>query len=149
MPVSTSEGACAPDDPGTNLLRAASPLIDAKSGVGYAPLACLALGTFAIGTDAFMTTLLADLGIDTEHHVKVFNAKTSSLRAFCDFLRGYLDGTQPANRPSISVFVLPSKSVKENAFKLFRELAAAARLFGEDEYAEIYGFDDGDMPRYG
>jgi len=101
-----------------------------------------------IGTDAFMTTLLADLGIDTEHQVKVFNAKTSSLRAFCDFLRGYLDGTQPANRPSISVFVLPSKSVKENAFKLFRELAAAARLFGENEYAEIYGFDDGDMPRY-
>jgi hypothetical protein len=26
---------------------------------------------------------------------------------------------------------------------LFRELAAAARLFGEEGYAEIYGFDDG------
>jgi hypothetical protein len=100
-----------------------------------------------IGTDAFMATLLADLGIDAEHQVKVFNAKTASLRAFCDFLRGYLDGTQPANRPSISAFVLPSQSVKENAFKLFRELAAA-RLLGEGSYAEIYGFDDGHMPRY-
>jgi hypothetical protein len=101
-----------------------------------------------IGTDAFMTTLLADLGIDMEYQVKVFNAKTSHLRAFCDFLRAYLDGTRPANRPSVSVFVLPSKSVKENAFKLFREIGAAARQFGENEYAEIHGFDDGDMPRY-
>jgi hypothetical protein len=101
-----------------------------------------------IGTDAFMATLLTNLRIDTEHQVKIFSAKTGSLRAFCDFLREYLDSTQPANRPSISAFVLPSQSVKENAFKLFRELAAAARLFGEEEYAEIYGFDDGQMPRY-
>src|SRR5262249_30800410 len=76
------------------------------------------------------------------------NARTASLRAFCDFLRGYLDATQPANRPSISAFVLPSQSVKENAFKLFRELAEANRQLGAREYAEIYGFDDGQMPRY-
>jgi hypothetical protein len=101
-----------------------------------------------IGTDTFMATLLTNLGIDTEHQVKCFNAKTASLIAFCDFLRKYLDGTHPANRPSISVFVLPSQSVKENAFKLFRELAAAARQLSEEGYAEIYGFDDGHMPRY-
>ena len=101
-----------------------------------------------IGTDVFMATLLANLGIDREHQVKCFNAKTASLRAFCDFLRKYLDGTLPANRPSISVFVLPSRTVKENAFKLFRELAAAAGQLGEEGYAEIYGFDDGDMPQY-
>ena len=100
-----------------------------------------------IGTDTFMATQLASLKIDTEHQVKVFSAKTSSLRSFCDFLRRYLDSTQPANRPSISAFVLPSTSVKENALALFRELAAAARQFGEGEYAEIYGFDDGQMPR--
>jgi hypothetical protein len=101
-----------------------------------------------IGTDAFMATLLTSLGIDTEHQVKIFSAKTASLKAFCDFLREYLESTQPANRPSISAFVLTSQSVKENAFKLFRELAAAARLLGEEGYAEIYGFDDGQMPRY-
>jgi hypothetical protein len=99
-----------------------------------------------IGTDAFMATLLTGLGIDAEHQVKIFNAKTPSLRAFCDFLREYLDGAHPANRPSISVFVLPSQSVKENAFRLFRELAAADRRL--EGYAEIYGFDDGQMPRY-
>jgi len=101
-----------------------------------------------IGTDAFMATQLTSLKIDIEQQVKIFSAKTASLRSFCDFLRGYLDNTQPANRPSISVFVLPSQSVKENAFKLFRELATAARLLGQEGYAEIYGFDDGQMPRY-
>jgi hypothetical protein len=101
-----------------------------------------------IGTDAFMATELSNLKIDGEHQVKVFNAKTPSLRAFCDFLRGYLDGAQPANRPSISVFVLASQSVKDNAFKLFRELAAAARLLSHNGYAEVFGFDDGQMPQY-
>ena len=87
------------------------------------------------------------MGIDNEHDVRVFNAKTTSLQAFCDFLRDYLKNTLPANRPTISVFVLPSQSVKENAFKLFFDLGAAARQFGTKEYAEIYGFDDGKMPR--
>jgi hypothetical protein len=101
-----------------------------------------------IGTDAFMATQLTSLAIDKEHDVRVFNAKTSSLQAFCDFLRDYLKNTLPANRPTISVFVLPSQSVKDHAFKLFFDLAAAARQLGAREYAEIYGFDDGKMPRY-
>jgi len=101
-----------------------------------------------VGTDAFMATQLTALGIDKEHDVRVFNAKTKSLQTFCDFVQGYLRGVLPANRPTISVFVLPSQSVKENAFKLFFDLGAAARLFGTDEYVKIYGFDDGNMPRY-
>ena len=101
-----------------------------------------------IGTDAFMATQLATLGIDEEHDVRVFNAKTRSLQAFCDFLWDYLKTTLPANRPTITAFVLPSQSVKENAFKLFFDLGAAARQFGIEEYAEVYGFDDGEMPRY-
>jgi hypothetical protein len=101
-----------------------------------------------IGTDAFMATQLTSLKIGTEHQVKIFSAKTASLRSFCHFFRGYLDCTQPANRPSVSAFVLPSPSVKENAFRLFRELAAAGRQIGKEGYAEIYGFDDGQMPRY-
>lgn len=99
-------------------------------------------------SDAFMATELATLGIDREHDVRVFSAKTKSLQEFCNFLRDYLKSVFPANRPSISVFVLPSQSVKQNAFKLFFDLGAAARRFGVNEYAEIYGFDDGMMPRY-
>jgi hypothetical protein len=101
-----------------------------------------------IGTDALMATLLAQLGIDREHDVRVFNAKTKNLQAFCDFLENYLKGALPANRPSISVFVLPNESVKEKAFKLFFDLGAAAKQFSTEEYAELYAFDDGKMPRY-
>lgn len=101
-----------------------------------------------IGTDAFMATQLSALGIDKEHEVRLFSAKTASLQLFCEFLRDYLKNTLPVNRPTISVFVLPSQSVKDNAFNLFFELGAAARLLGTKEYAEIYGFDDGKMPRY-
>lgn len=101
-----------------------------------------------VGTDAFMATQLATLGIDKESSARVFSGKTSSLKVFCDFLRDYLNNALPANRPTISVFVLPNQSVKENAFTLFFNLGAAARLFGVEEYATIYGFDDGQMPRY-
>jgi len=101
-----------------------------------------------IGTDAFMATQLVALGIDKEHDIQVFNAKTASLEQFCSFLRIYLNSTLPVNRPTISIFVLPSETVKKNAFKLFFDLGAATREFGEAEYAEIYGFDDGKMPRY-
>jgi len=101
-----------------------------------------------VGTDAFMATKLATLGIDTEYNTLVFSGKTSSLQVFRDFLRDYLHAARPANQPAISVFVLPSLSVKEKAFRLFFDLGAAARLFGVEEYATIYGFDDGAMPRY-
>ena len=101
-----------------------------------------------VGTDAFMGTQLTALSIDQEHAIQIFNAKTASLKKFCDFLQDYLRNTLPVNRPTMSVFVLPSPSVKRNAFRLFRELGAAARLFGTEEYAEVYGFDDGAMPKY-
>jgi hypothetical protein len=101
-----------------------------------------------IGTDAFMATQLAALGVDKLHGVRLFSAKTASLRAFCEFLRNYLENTAPANRPSITVFVLPSQSVKEKAWRLFFDLGAAARELDTGQYAEVYGFDDGNMPRY-
>jgi hypothetical protein len=101
-----------------------------------------------VATDTFMATKLATLGIDTEYNTRVFSAKTSSLKVFCDFLGDYLHTARPANRPAISVFVLPSFSVKEKAFRLFFDLGSAARVFGLEEYATIYGFDDGEMPRY-
>ena len=58
MPVSASECACALEDPGASVsppgTRGPSAPIEARSGVRYGPLACLALGTFAVGTEGFM-----------------------------------------------------------------------------------------------
>jgi hypothetical protein len=99
-------------------------------------------------TDAFMADQLRTLGIHKEHQVAIFNAKTTSLNAFKAFLEDYLKNTPPVHRPTITVFVLPSHSIKKQAFKFFLDLGAAAREFGTNEYAEIYAFDDGRMPQY-
>src|ERR1700730_6144885 len=74
MPVSTSECACAPEDPRTSVTshrpRAVSAPINANSGVRYGPLACLALGTFAVGTEGFMIAAILP-GIATSLSVSV------------------------------------------------------------------------------
>src|SRR5260221_9214394 len=58
MPASISECADALQGPEASFLGARTPAvsapIEAKSAVRYGPLACLALGTFAIGTEGFM-----------------------------------------------------------------------------------------------
>ena len=51
-------------------------------------------------------------------------------------------------RPVLSVFVLAVPSVKEHAFKFFYDLGISSREFREPEWVDIYGFDDGNMPRY-
>ena len=40
--------------------------------------------------------------------------------------------------------------MREISFKLFRSLgtSSTAHLDGKDEWADIYGFDDGNMPKY-
>lgn len=99
-------------------------------------------------TDAFMAEQLQRLGIAKEHEVRIFTAKTTALTNFKVFLEDYLKDSQPVRRPTISVFVLPSPSIKERAFQFFFDLGAAAREFGQEEYAEVYAFDDGHMPQY-
>ena len=67
---------------------------------------------------------------------------------FCDYLNDYLASTQPANHPLITVFVLPTPSVKQDAFKLFHALGRSTFRLKKPAFAHIYGFDDGNMPEY-
>jgi hypothetical protein len=101
-----------------------------------------------IGTDAFMAGQLRSLGIDREFNVHVYSAKTASLNSLREFLETYLRETVPVNRPVLSVFVLAASSIKEDAFKFFYDLGMSSREFRDSEWADIYGFDDGNMPRY-
>ena len=101
-----------------------------------------------VATDHFMTTQVRALGIDKEHDVTVFSAKTRELEDFCDYLNDYLASTQPANHPLITVFVLPTPSVKQDAFKLFHALGRSTFRLKKPAFAHIYGFDDGNMPEY-
>lgn len=99
-------------------------------------------------TDAFMAEQMRSLHIAEEYNVSVFHGRTSSLSALASFLEGYLAGMAPIRRPSITAFVLPPPSGRERSFQFFAQLGAALRAMGIDEYAEIYAFDDGAMPKY-
>jgi len=112
-----------------------------------------ALSTYApymdiVCTDAFMANQLRSLGIDKEYGIEVFHARTRSLRDLKTFLEKYLNNTPPICRPSITVFVVPPKQGREKSFRFFKQLGAALRAMGINEYGEIYAFDDGFMPKY-
>ncbi|MEJ7606328.1 MAG: hypothetical protein WKF37_08670 [Bryobacteraceae bacterium] len=54
----------------------------------------------------------------------------------------------PIRRPAITAFVVPTDAIKQNCFDFFRKLGASAKEMGNEEYSEIYAFDDGQMPKY-
>jgi hypothetical protein len=99
-------------------------------------------------TDTFMATQLRTLGIDQEHAVMVYNAKTASLRDLTKYLNDYVAANDRVNRPLISAFVLPIPPIKAQAFAFYKWLGNLATRFRDPEYVEIYGFDDGHMPQY-
>ncbi len=81
----------------------------------------------------------------------MYHAKTNSLNKFIEYLKEYLLSSKSINVPSTSIFVLPEKTIKENSFRLFKDLGTKSKGYvidGKKVWAEIYGFDDGAMPSY-
>ena len=101
-----------------------------------------------VGTDHFMATQVRTLGIDREFDVKVYSGKTASLQEFIAYIQEYVNRTGRVHRPAVSVFVLPTPDIKEHSFAFYRTLGLAAKRLRDPEYAEIFGFDDGNMPQY-
>ena len=97
-------------------------------------------------TDAFMADQLRDIA--KEYGTTMFSAKTGSLRELKEFLEGYLRDTKPIRRPLMTVFVLPPKERRNESFQFFYRLGSGQRAMGMNQYAEIYAFDDGAMPKY-
>ena len=99
-------------------------------------------------TDTFMATRIKTLGIEQEHQVTLYGARTDSVRSLIDYLSEYVRTMDRVNRPLVSVFVLPPAVTKDQAFAFFKRLGNLAMRFREPEYVEVYGFDDGSMPQY-
>jgi hypothetical protein len=97
-------------------------------------------------TDAFMSEQLR--GIAKEYGIRLFHAKTRSLRELKAFLESHLSGAPPIRCPSITAFVLPPKERRDESFQFFYRLGSALRAMGINEYGELYAFDDGVMPKY-
>jgi len=132
----------------TILTRYAERKIKPSDGTDIDALSAYAPYMDVVCTDAFMAEQMRSLRIAEEYGVSVFHAKTSSLRALKTFLETFLGGTAPIRRPSITAFVLPPKTGREQSFQFFGQLGIALRAMGMNEYGEIYAFDDGGMPSY-
>ena len=65
-------------------------------------------------------------------------------------LRNALACVTPVNVPSLSVVVAATDGIKENSFSFFRKLGSQAKMAENrcGEWIELFGFDDGRMPRY-
>lgn len=97
-------------------------------------------------TDAFMADQLR--GIAKGYGIKIFHAKTSSLRELMAFLESHLSGAPSIRCPSITAFVLPPRERRDESFQFFYQLGSALRAMGINEYGELCAFDDGAMPKY-
>lgn len=103
----------------------------------------------AYATDAFAATLARSVSMDTTYSCPIFDARRQGVRALIDHVIGVLDTMKPVNNPSLSFFVAAEESVKEDAFSFYRQLGLQAKSAECDgQWVEIFGFDDGTMPRY-
>ena len=101
-----------------------------------------------VATDNYMATQLRELGIDERYGVKVFGAKTKSVRSLRDCVSTHLAIGAPANKPLLTVFVLPHGTIKRNSWEFFLHLGNSAKAISEGDYVRLYAFDDGRMPEY-
>ena len=103
-----------------------------------------------LATDSFIADRITELGIASDYNIDLFDARTNKLKLFINYLEKYMQSSQPVNVPSISIFVLPDPTIKEKSFEFFRSLgtSSTAKINGKVEWADIYGFDDDDMPKY-
>jgi hypothetical protein len=120
--------------------------IKGSDGTDIEALSAYAPYMNVVCTDAFMADQLRDFA--REYDIALFNARTPSLREMKAYLEGLLSGAVPVRCPSITAFVLPPRTQREESFQFFRQLGAALRAIGMNEYGELYAFDDGAMPKY-
>ncbi|MTD95723.1 hypothetical protein GIW81_15390 [Hyphomicrobium sp. xq] len=97
-------------------------------------------------TDAFAATLVRSLAYHSKYKCPVFDAKSAGVNKLIEHLCSTLESMKPVNLPALTIFVAADGSVKEQSWELYRQLGSQARATGE--WIEIYGFDDGSMPRY-
>lgn len=97
-----------------------------------------------LAIDNFMANTVKELKIDEKYKTIIFDAKGEGLIKFINFIADYLEKNEPVNVPDASVFVLSDSKIKGESFEFFRRLGSLCSR----HYIDVYGFDDGNMPRY-
>lgn len=102
------------------------------------------------GADRFMAEVARSLKVPERFNCRLFDSRRDGVEKLIAHLRSTLADISPVNVPGLSIFVAATDGIKENSFSLFHKLGSQAKMaesyFGE--WIELFGFDDGRMPRY-
>jgi hypothetical protein len=102
------------------------------------------------GSDRFMAEVARSLGVPERFNCRLFDSRREGVANLIDHLRGALARIAPVNVPGLSIFVVATEGIKDNSFEFFRKLGTQAKRAENryGEWVELFGFDDGMMPRY-
>lgn len=102
------------------------------------------------GADRFMAEVARSLKVPERYNCHLFDSRKEGVARLIDHLRSALAGIVPVNVPGLSIFVAAADSIKENSFSFFRKIGNQAKMAENrcGEWIELFGFDDGRMPRY-
>ena len=102
------------------------------------------------GADRFMAGLAKSLGVPDRYGCRLFDSGKDGVANLIDHLRKALASVAPVNVPELSIFVTAADSIKQNSFEFFRKIGSQAKRAENSlgAWVEVFGFDDGKMPRY-
>jgi hypothetical protein len=98
------------------------------------------------GADRFMAEVARSLNVPERYGCSLFDSRRDGVAKLMDHVRVRVASIAPVNVPSLSIFVAATDAIKKNSFSFFQKLGTQAKQCGE--WIELFGFDDGKMPRY-
>jgi len=99
-----------------------------------------------LATDRFMANIIRDLKLDKIYKTEVFDSSLKNLEVFRESITEYTEKHPLVNKPNASIFVLSDKKIKKHSFDFFHTIGCQVTRSGE--WIEVFGLDDGRMPRY-
>jgi hypothetical protein len=102
------------------------------------------------GADRFMAEVARSLKVPERYDCHLFDSRKDGVAKLIDHLQQALAGIAPVNVPGLSIFVAAVDGIKQNSFSFFRKIGNQAKMAENRcaEWIEVFGFDDGKMPRY-
>jgi hypothetical protein len=103
------------------------------------------------GADRFMAEVARSLKVPERFSCRLFDSSRVGTVNLIEHLHQMLAGIAPVNVPALSIFVAPTEDIKEKSFAFFRAIGIQAKMAENrcGAWVEVFGFDDGKMPRYG
>ena len=95
-----------------------------------------------------MAEIARSLKVPERYNCQLFDSRKDGVAKLIDHLHQALANVAPVNVPALSIFIAPVDGIKQNSFSFFRKIGNQAKMNRRGEWIEVFGFDDGKMPRY-